>query len=163
MRRLEALDVFGNKRLVSENELIWSVHVYGVVVVDGKILLSPQHGIGYDLPGGTMEFGEDYEKAAVREVREETGIIVEPVKLLGIETSLFVWKPDSLNERQAMQSVLIYYECKVKGGKLSKDGFDEEEKEYAELAEWVDISKIDSIRPAASVDFRKYIKQVAGK
>jgi ADP-ribose pyrophosphatase YjhB (NUDIX family) len=43
----------------------------------------------YRLIGGRVEFGELSEKAALREFVEETGLSVEPIKLLGIFESLF--------------------------------------------------------------------------
>jgi 8-oxo-dGTP diphosphatase len=42
----------------------------------------PAHGI-YTLPGGGVELGETLGEAVVREVREETGLEVEPVGLAG--------------------------------------------------------------------------------
>jgi len=41
------------------------------------------------LPGGGIEFRESSAEAAVREMREEIGIAVEPVRLLGVVESLF--------------------------------------------------------------------------
>lgn len=38
----------------------------------------------YGLPGGMVEYGETVEKAAVREVKEETGLDVELEGLLGV-------------------------------------------------------------------------------
>lgn len=51
----------------------------GVIVVkDGKILIGERlssHGSNmYEISGGHLEFGETFEEAAKREVREETGL-----------------------------------------------------------------------------------------
>jgi 8-oxo-dGTP diphosphatase len=55
------------------------------IVRDGSLLLFRRHKYGedyYSLPGGTVEPGETPEIAAVREMREETGlevVVSEPV------------------------------------------------------------------------------------
>jgi len=38
----------------------------------------------YALPGGIVEYGEKVEEALVREVKEETGLDVEPYRLVGV-------------------------------------------------------------------------------
>ncbi len=38
----------------------------------------------YALPGGIVEYGERVESALIREVKEETGLIVEPYKIVGV-------------------------------------------------------------------------------
>jgi 8-oxo-dGTP diphosphatase len=53
----------------------------------GRVLIvrrgtPPMRGI-YTLPGGGVELGETLEQAVIREVREETGLAVEPVALAG--------------------------------------------------------------------------------
>jgi ADP-ribose pyrophosphatase YjhB (NUDIX family) len=61
------------------------VRVTGVVIEDGRILLVDQDtdtGRSWSLPGGKLEDGETLAEALVREMREETGLVVEPGRLL---------------------------------------------------------------------------------
>jgi len=56
-----------------------------VVCREGKILLQRRSdNAAWGLPGGILELDETYEEAAVREVREETGLTVRLTALLGI-------------------------------------------------------------------------------
>ena len=53
----------------------------------GRVLIvrrgtPPMLGV-YTLPGGGVELGETLEQAIVREVREETGLAIEPIALAG--------------------------------------------------------------------------------
>lgn len=62
--------------------------VGAVVIRDGKVLLirrgkPPLRG-RWMIPGGTVELGESLEQAVVREVREETGLVVRPHEPLAI-------------------------------------------------------------------------------
>ena len=53
----------------------------GIVVRDGMILLTHEWKSGWWLlPGGGQEKGETPEQCCVREIEEETGVIVRPVK-----------------------------------------------------------------------------------
>jgi ADP-ribose pyrophosphatase YjhB (NUDIX family) len=61
------------------------VRVTGVVIEDDRILLLNQDtgtGRSWSLPGGKAEDGETLAAALVREMREETGLDVEPGRLL---------------------------------------------------------------------------------
>lgn len=51
---------------------------------EGKILLIKGPRRGWEPPGGIVELGESIEAAAIREVKEETGIDIEIVKFCGI-------------------------------------------------------------------------------
>lgn len=159
MMKLTAKDVFGNNHEVDSDEMVWRPSIYGIVIDDDKILLSPQHGIGYDLPGGGAEMHETFTQAVVREVKEETGIDVWPVSIVGCQDSFFAWKPDDAKTRNIQHSILVYMLCEKIGGKISTEGFDQEEKDYAEAAEWVDLKQINAIKQASSVDYLPYIKE----
>ncbi len=150
-------DVEGNNYEISIDQLRWRPSAYGIIINDNKVLLSKQFG-KYDLPGGGVDLGEDLKDAVIREVKEETGIDVDKPKVIGIENSFFHAAHSNNN---SYHSILIYYTCEYMGGELSIDGFDDHEKEYAEMAEWVSLDSIDSIEIASTVDFRPYIKQAA--
>jgi 8-oxo-dGTP diphosphatase len=60
------------------------------------------------LPGGFVEVGETCEAACVREAREETGLDVEPVQLVGVYSS-----PDRDPRGHTVSPV---YLCRVVGG-----------------------------------------------
>jgi 8-oxo-dGTP diphosphatase len=53
------------------------ISVKGVVLHDGHVLLLLNERGEWDLPGGRPEPGEDHRAALGREVREETGLLVE--------------------------------------------------------------------------------------
>jgi ADP-ribose pyrophosphatase YjhB (NUDIX family) len=56
-----------------------------VIIMDGKILLQRRTDNGqWGLIGGLVELNETYEEAALREIREETGLDVTLESFLGI-------------------------------------------------------------------------------
>lgn len=148
--------VDGKEYKIPVDQLKWRPAAYGIVIKDGKILLSKQFGDKYDLPGGGIDLGEKLEDGVVREVKEETGIDVKNPKLLGFVESFFT---DSHALNESYHCYLFYYACEYVGGKLSTAGFDKWEKQYAEMAEWVDINQIDDLELASTVNYRPFVKK----
>lgn len=66
--------------------------VSAAIFRDDRVLIvrrgrPPAHGL-YTLPGGGVELGETLEQAVVREVREETGLAVAPLALVGFREAI---------------------------------------------------------------------------
>lgn len=57
----------------------------GLVFSEQGFLMTNLRKRGWDIPGGHLEVGEVAEAAMIREVREETGIEVTPVRLFGYQ------------------------------------------------------------------------------
>ncbi len=68
----------------------------------------------WTLPKGGLEDGEDFERAAVREVAEETGLEAEITGKLGVVDYWFVWKPDQVRYHKFVHYFLMVH----RGGDL---------------------------------------------
>jgi ADP-ribose pyrophosphatase YjhB (NUDIX family) len=100
----------------------------GVIVIEGnKVLLvkrkfDPRAGL-WTLPAGFVESGEDVDACAVREVKEETNLDVEVIRLFNVYSAL---------DDPRASVVLILYLCRSTGGEL-RCGDDASDARYFEL------------------------------
>lgn len=127
------------------------VAAYGVLISDGAVLMCRlskrvRKAAGlWTLPGGGLEFGEHPEDALVREVYEETGLNVEPRKLLGIDSTVVSW------EGQPQHILRLVYTARVLRGALrpEADGTTDHAAwvPIAGLQEWPTVSLIDFALP----------------
>ncbi len=106
--------------------------VGAVVVEDGKLLMvqrgkEPAKG-RWSVPGGHVEDGEYIVDALQREVREETGLEIEPGELLGIF--------EVVGERHI---VILDYLATVAGDPTPRAGAD------ADDVRWVPLDEVDSL------------------
>lgn len=94
------------------------IGVGAVIVQDGRVLLirrgQPPLLGEWSLPGGVLECGETLREAAVREAREETGLVVETVDMLGVYER--VMRSD--DGRVRYHYVLIDFLCRPVAGDL---------------------------------------------
>lgn len=147
-------DVFQNEYKVPVDELELRVGVYAVIIENDKILLTRQWD-GYSLIGGGLERGETIEEAIVREVKEESGLDVEPGEVFFHATTFFKRNP----ETPARQSVQLYLNHKKISGKINhNENITASEKTYTvDVPEWVDVSRLGKIKFRHSVDLDKII------
>jgi len=57
----------------------------GIVFKENKLLLVRYHDQILVSPGGKLEDDENFNQAVVREVKEETNLLVEPLRVLAVE------------------------------------------------------------------------------
>jgi 8-oxo-dGTP diphosphatase len=86
-----------------------SVSVAGVITNDDRraLLIRRRDTLHWEPPGGVLELDESIEAGLRREVREETGLMVEPVALTGVYKNM------------ARSIVALVFRCKVVGGHLT--------------------------------------------
>lgn len=116
-----------------------AVSAGGVVVqdrADGRwvLLIARRSATGlrqWTLPKGGVEQGETLEQAAVREVREETGIYARITQELGAIDYWFVWRPDGVRYHKFVH----YYVMEPLAGHLH------ERDDEAELVSWLPIAQ----------------------
>jgi len=121
--------------------------VGAVVVMEGRVLLvrrgnEPLKG-HWSLPGGLLELGESLTDGVVREVREETGLTVEPVELIELLDRIY-----REGERVRYHYVIADYLCRVAGGAL-RAASDADAVRWVERAEW---NRQDALQGSLGLD-----------
>ncbi len=101
----------------------------GVAVKGSRMLISHEVNTDYYLiPGGGLEDSETFEECCIREVREETGYIVKPVRH-------FL----TINEYyENCKYVGHYFICEVTGE--GEQSLTDAERERGLVPEWIDIN-----------------------
>ncbi len=94
------------------------VGIGSIIIENDRVLLvkrahPPIQG-QWSIPGGVLEVGELIREAAIREAREETGLIVEPGELLGVYDRIL----RGPEKRVQYHYVLIDFLCRRIGGEL---------------------------------------------
>jgi len=118
--------------------------VSAAIVRDGKLLVvrrarAPAHGL-YTLPGGVVEVGETLMEAVAREVREETGMTVEPVALAGFREALV----RDAQDRVERHFVILCFAARWQAGEpVLNEELDE--------ARWIDPAELAGLKTTAGL------------
>jgi 8-oxo-dGTP diphosphatase len=109
-----------------------SVSVAGVITDDhGRaLLIQRRDNHRWEPPGGVLELAESIHDGLRREVREETGLDVEPIALTGVYKNL------------TRGIVALVFRCKVTGGHLTTN-------DEAAAFRWASQSDLDSLMTEA--------------
>ncbi len=131
-------------------------HSAGGVVIKGKgdavyvVLASRrtrQGDLVWGLPKGAVEVGEKPDETAIREVREESGLVAEIRAPLGDISYWFVWGGDRVRKR------VSFYLMEAVGGDVSEHDHEMEE------VRWFPLAK--AIRSAAYPSEQDVIRRAA--
>ena len=111
----------------------------GAVILDqGRVVLVkrkfPPLAGDWSIPGGRLKIGETLREGVVREAREETGLTVDPVELLGVYDRLLLDEAG----RILYHYVLIDFLCRRLTGELQASG-------DADDARWFSPEEIEKV------------------
>lgn len=128
MRELFVID---KKNYIENGTIGRRPSVRGIIIKDGKIAI--MHSLKYDyykLPGGGIEEGEQLEDTLIREVREESGLVVKPdsIKEFGYVRRIEKGKIEDIFVQEN-----FYYLCDVEETAQAQELDDYEEEEYFTL------------------------------
>ncbi|MFW5736678.1 MAG: NUDIX domain-containing protein [Halanaerobium sp.] len=108
----------------------------------GAVILNPENKVlicksnkwnqKYVIPGGHIEAGEKMEEALVREVREETGLAIYDIELLGITESIY-----SESFQNQKHFLFVDFICR-------SDSTEVELNHEAQSYQWIDLSEIEA-------------------
>ena len=123
---MKEIDILGANRFETFSKT--RVGCRGVVIQDGKLLVSREEVSDYwMLPGGGLEENETPAECCVREILEETGYIVEPIKEFLVMNEYY----------EEYRYVSHFFVCKVIG--QGEQRLTEVEKARGLVPRWVDV------------------------
>ena len=105
----------------------------------------------WSLPGGVLELGEQLGAAIVREVKEETGLEVQPVNVVEIFERIMRDKAG----KPEYHYVLVDYFCKVTGGELMA-GDDSSKAEWVKRKDLASLKLTEGTLPVIERTFERY-------
>lgn len=109
MKRIMTIDY---KNYSDDMPVFERFNVRAIIQVNGKFAMQKSKFGDYKIPGGGMEENETFEEALIREVQEETGLIIKKDSIQEIGEILEV-KQDIFKSDHKYICHSLYYQCDV--------------------------------------------------
>lgn len=157
--------VMDEKNYTEDMPVFERVGVRAIIRKNGLLAMQQSASGEYKIPGGGMEPGETIEEALMREVREETGLLVIPETMKELGEILEV-RRDIFDENTKYIAHSLHYSCEVKDELVETSMTESEIKKGFQLA-WADIDTIIATNEALmkekwqsrDVEFLKWLKE----
>jgi 8-oxo-dGTP pyrophosphatase MutT (NUDIX family) len=117
------------------SQLLLVPSVTGIIYDDRRRVLLVHHadrGL-WVAPGGSIEPNESPADATVREVWEETGLVIEPIRIIGVFGGPDFEVVYSNGDR--VTYIQTVFECHIRGGEARPDGVETRQLAYVSQAE----------------------------
>lgn len=118
------------RKKFGHDELI--LNYAGCIIFDDKnrLLLQKRTDCGkWGFLGGMVELGESTQEAAIREIKEESGLDVEIISLFGVYSKYF----EKYANGDKAQTIVHMFKAKVIGGKLIDENDETAELKFFEM------------------------------
>ena len=136
------------RQFVGHRPIILPGSVVIILNEQNEVLLQKRHDGYWGLPGGLMDLGESFEEVAKREVLEETGLVVENLKLLNVFSgSEYYLKVPNGDE---LYSVIAVYYTRDVSGEMKIDYSESEKMQYF---------SINNLPNELTDEYRGFLKQ----
>lgn len=138
---METLLTIDKQNYTDEMPVLKRIGVRGIIVKDGKLAM--QHCIGheYKIPGGGVDKDESLESALLREISEETGLIVIKSSIVPLG-KIVELREDTFKKGQKFIQESYYYFCEVSKDKTVPIALTESEKIKGYVLDYATPSEI---------------------
>lgn len=162
---MEKILILDEKNYSEEMPVFEKFGARAIIWKDGKLAMQKSALGEYKIPGGGVEAGETLEEALIREVREETGLVIIPESIKEIGEILEL-RRDIFDENKKYIGHSMHYSCEVEEI-LVETSMTEREKQRGFHLAWADIDTVIATNEALmtekwqfrDVEFLKWLKE----
>ncbi len=132
--------VFDEKNYTEDMSVFERFGVRALIQKNGLFAMQQSKTGEYKIPGGGIDAGESIKQALVREVQEETGLVIKPasIKELG---EILEMRRDIFDEKTKYIAHSLHYSCEVED-EIVETSMTESEKAKGFHLAWADIDTV---------------------